>query len=180
MDEPEAQNLADTPPSPGGEVQPMLFDSQCGPDHADRDDDSVRSDETNEDVAAQDLARTEDCAATTHLDHEEAPRFAGPSDPRVETPHGESAPTPTGKPMPPLPSLDGIVGQGVRRPGVAPRRIGSGRLVPARLTWKPGDPFASRAARAGHPFRWEIMLTAACITSASGLGCIWLLRTILA
>jgi hypothetical protein len=62
----------------------------------------------------------------------------------------------------------------------APRTIGSGRLVPARLTWKPGDPFAGVVSDVPHHFRWELMLTAACITSVCGLGCIWLLRTLLA
>jgi hypothetical protein len=61
-----------------------------------------------------------------------------------------------------------------------PRSIGSGKLVPARLTWKPGDPFAGARADFGQRFRWELMLTAACVTSVAGLGCIWLLRTLLA
>jgi hypothetical protein len=158
----------------------MLFDSPLGPGHAELDDSFVPVDEIDGDAAAQDGSHTDDIVATTDPQHDEAPRPAGPSDRPVETPPRESATTPTGKPMPPLPSLDGIMSQGVRRPGVAPQRIGSGRLVPARLTWKPGDPFAGRTARVAHPFRWELMLTAASITSACGLGCIWLLRTILA
>lgn len=180
MDEPEVQNLASTPLSPSGENQPTLFDSQGGPGHAELDDTASHVDEIEGDDRVRNHPRTDESMAATDLHHDECPRLAGPSAPPMETPHGESTPTPTGKPMPPLPSLDGIVSQGVRKPGVAPRRIGSGRLVPARLTWKPGDPFAGRAERAGKPFRWELMLTAACITSASGLGCIWLLRTILA
>ncbi|HKQ48977.1 MAG TPA: hypothetical protein VJZ71_12975 [Phycisphaerae bacterium] len=60
-----------------------------------------------------------------------------------------------------------------------PKRIGSGQLVPARLTWRPGDPFGSDA-RGKSRFRWELMLTSACVTAACGLGCIWLLRTLLA
>lgn len=60
-----------------------------------------------------------------------------------------------------------------------PRRIGSGQLVPARLTWRPGDPFGGDV-RGKTRFRWEVMLTSACVTAACGLGCIWLLRTLLA
>lgn len=60
-----------------------------------------------------------------------------------------------------------------------PRRIGSGQLVPARLTWRPGDPFGGDAAARAR-FRWELMLTSACVTAACGLGGIWLLRTLLA
>lgn len=60
-----------------------------------------------------------------------------------------------------------------------PKRIGSGQLVPARLTWRPGDPFGSDA-KGKSRFRWELMLTSACVTAACGLGGIWLLRTLLA
>ncbi len=60
-----------------------------------------------------------------------------------------------------------------------PKRIGSGQLVPARLTWRPGDPFGGDASGKSR-FRWEVMLTSACVTAACGLGCIWLLRTLLA
>lgn len=63
--------------------------------------------------------------------------------------------------------------------GNTPKRIGSGQLVPARLTWRPGDPFGSDA-KGKSRFRWELMLTSACVTAACGLGCIWLLRTLLA
>lgn len=57
-------------------------------------------------------------------------------------------------------------------------RIGSGKLAPTKLNWKPGDPFGcSDDARR---FRWEVMLTTACVTAMCGLSCIWLLRTILA
>ncbi|MCG8408605.1 MAG: hypothetical protein MI923_25665 [Phycisphaerales bacterium] len=72
------------------------------------------------------------------------------------------------------------VSKGVRQPGVAPKRIGSGTLVPARLTWKPGDPFGEDAEPAGSRFRWEIMLRSACITAACGLLCVWLLHSIFA
>lgn len=58
------------------------------------------------------------------------------------------------------------------------QRIGSGKLAPTKLNWKPGDPFGcSDDARR---FRWEVMLTTACVTAMCGLTCIWLLRTILA
>jgi hypothetical protein len=60
-----------------------------------------------------------------------------------------------------------------------PKRIGSGQLVPARLTWRPGDPFGGDG-KGPTRFRWEVMLTSACVTAACGLGCIWLLRTLLA
>lgn len=69
---------------------------------------------------------------------------------------------------------------GVRQSGVAPKRIGSGTLVPARLTWKPGDPFGENAESAGPRFRWELMLRSACITAACGLFCVWLLHSIFA
>lgn len=66
------------------------------------------------------------------------------------------------------------------RPAIAPKRIGSGCLVPARLTWKPRDPFAARGRSNAERFRWELMLTSACVTAVCGLGCVWLLRTLLA
>lgn len=103
--------------------------------------------------------------------------------------HMEDAPGPekniaspgvTDRPKPEPPPQGSIARQGVRGPGIAPKRIGSGRLVPARLTWKPGDPFAASRKTSRSQFRWEVMLTAACVTAACGLGCIWLLRTILA
>ncbi|MFH1418565.1 MAG: hypothetical protein ABII12_09815 [Planctomycetota bacterium] len=94
--------------------------------------------------------------------------------------HVESPATPTGRPMPPLPSPGQIARLGIGTPGVVPRRIGRGRLVPARLTWKPGDPFAASAQEVKYSFRWELMLTAACVTAVCGLGCVWLLRTLLA
>jgi len=72
-----------------------------------------------------------------------------------------------------------IARTGINRPGLAPRRIGSGQLIPARLTWKPGDPFAS-ISRPVHCFRWDVMLTTAGITAACGLATIWLLRAVLA
>ncbi|MCZ6683428.1 MAG: hypothetical protein O7B26_09590 [Planctomycetota bacterium] len=59
-----------------------------------------------------------------------------------------------------------------------PQRIGSGRLVPARLTWKPGDPFASDSSSKPIRFRWEVMLTTACCTAVCGMGAIWLLRMV--
>lgn len=61
-----------------------------------------------------------------------------------------------------------------------PKRIGDGRLVPARLTWRPGDPFGGTDGTGRRRFRWDVMLTSAGITAACGMACIWLLRTILA
>lgn len=85
------------------------------------------------------------------------------------------------RPMPTLPAPGSIAKLGEQKIGTAPKRIGSGRLVPARLTWKPGDPFAGTVERyAKRRFRWEVMLTSASITAASGMGCAWLLRAIFA
>jgi len=64
--------------------------------------------------------------------------------------------------------------------GAAPKRIGQGTLVRARLTWKPGDPFGDSEERPGSDFRWELMLASACVTAACGLFCVWLLHSILA
>lgn len=69
-----------------------------------------------------------------------------------------------------------ISGRAGSRP--TPRRIGDGRLVPARLNWKPGDPFASDSRPKTIRFRWEVMLTAACGTAICGMGAIWLLRMV--
>ncbi|RIK68247.1 MAG: hypothetical protein DCC65_03375 [Planctomycetota bacterium] len=66
------------------------------------------------------------------------------------------------------------------RPPHTPKRIGSGQLVPARLTWKPGDPFGDSDGRGRRRFRWDVMLTSAGITAACGMFCIWVLRTLLA
>jgi len=81
-----------------------------------------------------------------------------------------------------IPSQDAALGGPARgaKPAVAPKRIGSGCLVPARLTWKPRDPLAGRSPSRMQRFRWELMLTSACITAVCGLGCVWLLRTFLA
>jgi hypothetical protein len=86
--------------------------------------------------------------------------------------------TPTGRPMPELPPKGAIAALGVRKGGTAPRRIGSGRLVPARLTWKPRDPFADPAPVKRSQFRWDTMLTVACATAALGLGFVWLVRSL--
>ncbi len=92
----------------------------------------------------------------------------------------ELAETPTGRPMPPLPARGQIAQLGTARCSLAPRKIGRGRLVPVRLSWKPGDPFATPPKRKQRQFRWEVMLTSACITAACGLVCVWLLKTLLA
>ncbi len=65
------------------------------------------------------------------------------------------------------------------RKGAAPKRIGRGTLVRARLTWKPGDPFGDSEEQSGSVFRWELMLASACVTAACGLFCVWLLHSIL-
>lgn len=69
---------------------------------------------------------------------------------------------------------------GGQRPAQTPKRIGSGQLVPARLTWKPGDPFGDSDGAGRRRFRWDVMLTSAGITAACGMFCIWVLRTLLA
>ncbi|HVP10368.1 MAG TPA: hypothetical protein VMV94_04175 [Phycisphaerae bacterium] len=84
---------------------------------------------------------------------------------------------PSSPPSPPALMHDRCASQ---KQGAAPKRIGSGRLVPARLTWKPRDPFACSSKPKHQRFRWEVMLTAACITAVCGLGCVWILRTLLA
>lgn len=90
-----------------------------------------------------------------------------------------STTTATGRPMPPLPKPGEIAKIAARVPThPTPQRIGSGRLVPARLTWKPRDPFASDPEVPRRRFRWEVMLTTACGTAMCGMGTIWLLRAI--
>ncbi len=84
------------------------------------------------------------------------------------------------KPMPSLPAPGEIAQLGVRRPGMAPRRIGKGKLVQSRLTWKPGDPFGVSKDTPALRFRWELMLTSASLTAACGLVCVWLLHSIFA
>jgi len=61
-----------------------------------------------------------------------------------------------------------------------PKRIGDGKLVQSRLTWKPGDPFADPARSAGMPgrFRWELMLSTACGTAVFGLAFFWIMRMV--
>jgi hypothetical protein len=60
-----------------------------------------------------------------------------------------------------------------------PRKIGSGRLIQARLTWKPGDPFNSDTpASRKNRFRWELMLSTACGTAVFGIGSFWLIHRI--
>lgn len=78
-------------------------------------------------------------------------------------------------------SVDGgLAGSGSAQLTVTPKRIGSGELVPARLTWRPGDPFGDTGDSGLRRFRWDLMLTSAGVTAACGLACIWLLRTLLA
>lgn len=72
------------------------------------------------------------------------------------------------------------IATGQPRIALTPKRIGSGQLVPARLTWRPGDPFGDIGGNGPRRFRWDVMLTSAGVTAACGLACIWLLRTLLA
>jgi hypothetical protein len=65
-------------------------------------------------------------------------------------------------------------------PIATPKRIGSGQLIPSRLTWRPGDPFAMPPQRRSRPFQWDLMLTSASVTAGCGLVGLWLLRTLLA
>jgi len=74
----------------------------------------------------------------------------------------------------------GLAGSTAVQPTVTPKRIGSGELVPVRLTWRPGDPFGDTGESGVRRFRWDLMLTSAGVTAACGLACIWLLRTLLA
>ncbi len=83
------------------------------------------------------------------------------------------------RPMPELPPRGEIAGLGIRRTGGAPKRIGSGALVPAKLTWMPKDPFgAGVKEKPVSRFRWELMLTAASLTAVGGLVVVWLLKTV--
>ena len=80
------------------------------------------------------------------------------------------------------PSNEAAASIAVGQPRIAltPKRIGSGQLIPARLTWRPGDPFGDIGGSGPRRFRWDVMLTSAGVTAACGLACIWLLRTLLA
>ncbi|HWL94389.1 MAG TPA: hypothetical protein VNT79_12730 [Phycisphaerae bacterium] len=87
----------------------------------------------------------------------------------------------TGRAMPELPPRGEIARLGIKRPPGAPKRIGSGALVPAKLTWMPKDPFGRGVTeKKGARFRWELMLTAASVTAACGLGVVWLLKSVTA
>jgi len=61
-----------------------------------------------------------------------------------------------------------------------PKRIGGGKLVQTRLTWKPGNPFADATRTDGVPgrFRWELMLSTACGTAVFGLAFFWIMRMV--
>lgn len=67
-----------------------------------------------------------------------------------------------------------------RKSPETPKRIGDGKLVQSRLTWKPGDPFADGAKSPGMPsrFRWELMLSTACGTAVFGLAFFWIMRMV--
>lgn len=77
---------------------------------------------------------------------------------------------------PELPPRGEIAKLGIRKNGGAPRRIGSGALVPAKLTWMPKDPFGNGIRKQKSTrFRWEVMLTTACVTAGAAMACLFLL-----
>lgn len=80
--------------------------------------------------------------------------------------------------MEPAVAAGGVVA--AAKVNTAPGRIGEGKLIPSRLTWKPRELFGGAAARRAEPFKWEVMLTTACVTAACGMVGIWLLRSVLA
>lgn len=92
------------------------------------------------------------------------------------------AKTPTGRPMPPLPRPGEILAIANGSAQMAtPARIGRGRLVASRLTWKPGDPFADGKPAEGRPrFKWWLMLACAGGTVVVGMGTIWVINRFLA
>lgn len=127
------------------------------------------------------ISSTEELSSLANT--QDRPAKASELPPSCDTPvHSSARNTPSGKPMPELPPKGSIAALGKRcLPAAVPKRIGSGRLVPARLTWRPGDPFAARSATGQvHRFRWDTMLKAAGITTACGIGCLWILRSLLA
>lgn len=67
-----------------------------------------------------------------------------------------------------------------RKAHETPKRIGGGKLIQPRLTWKPGDPFADPNRTDGMPgrFRWELMLSTACGTAVFGLAFFWIMRMV--
>lgn len=65
-------------------------------------------------------------------------------------------------------------------PSRPPRKIGHGKLVNNRLSWKPGDPFGQSAIATTHPFAWERMMKSAALTAVSGLVFVWLLKALFA
>ncbi|MBX3396007.1 MAG: hypothetical protein KF841_11635 [Phycisphaerae bacterium] len=91
-----------------------------------------------------------------------------------------SASVSVARPMPELPPRGDIARLAGSKGGL-PKRIGSGSLVPAKLTWMPKDPFGNGVREKSAPrFRWELMLTSACITTVCTLAIIWLLRAVAA
>ena len=129
--------------------------------------------------ATEDLIVCEPPAAHTRmlqlsLDSEDLPAEM-PAEVATDAPEKPSA-----APAPNLPFRPAPAKTSPPSPGKTPDRIGQGKLVSARLTWKPGDPFGDGKARPVARFSWESMLTSACITAACGLLCVWLLHSILA
>jgi len=142
------------------------------------------------------LTPSSDDASPLHTTDRAACQPDVPAQPPIEANEAEFLPsTPTGRPMPPLPKRGEIASlarearskeqaePSAAKPVAAPStpvKIGRGRLVPARLTWKPGDPFADGVKPKVSTFRWDIMLTATCCTAVLGLAVIWLMRWMLA
>ena len=57
-----------------------------------------------------------------------------------------------------------------------PKRIGNGKLMAARVQWRPGDPFGQATRAPARGFAWNRMVRSACVTAASGLILVWLLH----
>jgi len=129
--------------------------------------------------ATQDLILCEPPEANTRMLQVTLDSDDLPEEPEAEATTNdveESSPEPVQNlPFRPIPTKTSPL-----RPGKTPDRIGQGKLVSARLTWKPGDPFGDGKPRPVEQFSWESMLTSACITAACGLFCVWLLRSLLA
>ncbi len=114
------------------------------------------------------------------LDQAEADAARDVRSAEESTEPGDARSGSSSKQKPALPARGKMVASDGGRRGAAPKRIGRGTLVRARLTWKPGDPFGDSEETPGSAFRWELMLASACVTAACGLFCVWLLHSILA
>ncbi len=59
-----------------------------------------------------------------------------------------------------------------------PHKIGHGRLVRAKPTWKPGDPFGQAAVALTHDFDWPQVARMAFMTVVLGAFAIWILNVL--